>query len=201
MSSSLVSQAKNSSLNRKGMAEPYASVKLLPFDPHGWFYNGEWLHECMTRRAIKNVVEVGSWLGTSTRFMAERLPIDGKVYAVDTWEGSKEHRNDPRLPTLFQQFLSNTIHFELTDKIVPIRMHSLEAAVGLAIAADLIYIDASHETEDVFADVMHWHPHLAQNGLICGDDWNYKSVQHAVLDAAFQLKAVVRFEGKFWWFE
>jgi hypothetical protein len=139
--------------NTKIIPEPYCSITELPFDNQGWFSNQKQIEACIKKIKPKTVIEVGSWLGLSTRFIAERLPQKSKLYAVDTWRGSpgeELHMQDPRLPHLFQLFLSNVRHARLTDVIVPIRMDSLEASEELNVHADMIYIDASHETESVY---------------------------------------------------
>ena len=186
------------------MPEPYSSIKSLPFDGHGWFGNEEPLLALMTNRAPRVAIEVGSWLGCSTRFIASHLPEGGKLYAVDTWRGSPGevvHMEDPRLPNLYQLFLSNVKHAGLTEVIVPMRMRSLEASRALAIQADLIYLDASHETENVYQDIIAWHPHLSPGGVLCGDDWSWPSVRKGVNKAADELKCQVLTAQNFWWFE
>jgi predicted O-methyltransferase YrrM len=42
---------------------------------------------------IKTVIEVGTWMGGSTRHIAELLPEDGIVYGIDTFAGSKAEKN------------------------------------------------------------------------------------------------------------
>lgn len=183
------------------LKEPYASVKLLPFDGHGWFYNATQLASCIAFNNVKTVIEVGCWLGLSTRFIASQLGEGGLVYAVDTWLGSldeKEHREDQRRKILYEQFLSNTIHAGLTDKIIPLRMSSLEASQKKSMIADLIYIDASHKEEDVFNDIIAWYPHLNTGGILCGDDWSWDSVQKGVIRAAKKLKRKIFFINEFW---
>lgn len=179
--------------------EPYRSIKDLPYNNHGWFNNRNFFEEWFVVRSANTIIEVGSWLGKSTCFLAQNLPEGGKLYAVDTWLGSVEHANDPRVPTLFQQFCSNVKHEKLTHKIVPIRMKSLEAAAALNIMADLIYIDASHEEQDVYEDIMAWSSHLAPNGFMCGDDWNWDSVKRGVLRAALDLGVQAHHQLNFWW--
>ena len=184
--------------------EPYRSVMDLPFDPQGWFGHAEVLHNIITTRPIKTVVEIGSWLGASTRFIAETLPPDGVVYAVDTWCGSPNepgHMQDPRLHHLYQLFLSNVKHAGLTHKIVPIRMSSLEAANGINVRADLIYIDGAHDTVSVINDIFGWNGHLAEGGMMCGDDWLWESVRIGVIHAAPHVNKTVRASGNFWWYE
>lgn len=186
------------------LPEPYQSNVDLPFDGHGWFMNAEQLQVQLSKKPAKVVIEVGSWLGCSTRFIASAIPDGGVVYAVDTWLGSSDeslHLQDPRLPYLYQQFLSNVKHAGLTSKIIPVRMRSLEAASGINVKADLIYIDAGHDTASVFQDIMAWYPHLNQGGIMCGDDWGWLTVQSAVIMGANQLGKRVCASGNFWWYE
>lgn len=188
----------------QNMPEPYCSIQILPFDDHGWFVNSSQIDEIMQERNIHNVIEIGAWLGMSTRYIASRLPADGKLYTIDTWAGSTTedlHKSDMRLPYLYQLFLSNVIHANLTNRIVPIRMHSLEAAQALNIQADMLYLDGSHETEDVYQDIIAWNKHLKPNGLLCGDDWSWGSVRLGVNKAAAELNRNVRFDNNFWFFE
>ena len=183
------------------LVEPYNSIQVLPMDQHGWFLNGRQLEACIREKPCTVVIEIGSWLGASTRFLAQQLGDQGKVYAVDTWLGSpteKLHMKDKRLPYLYQSFLSNVIHAGLTHKIVPVRMSSLEASKALNIMADLIYIDASHEEMAVYEDILAWKPHLKQEGILCGDDWSWESVRKGVERAARQLNLRILPDGNFW---
>jgi hypothetical protein len=79
-------------------------------------------------------------------------------------------------------------------------MESVEAAEALNVQADLIYIDAAHDTENVTKDILAWYPHLKENGFMCGDDWRWPSVQVAVTDCAQRLNKQVGCQGTFWWF-
>lgn len=194
------------SAENQQLCEPYASIRDLPFDGHGWFANQEPLKYLLQMKSAKTIIEVGSWLGLSTRFLAENQVPEGKVYAVDTWRGPE---NEPyymyeqahRLPHLYQQFLSNVKHAKLTHKIIPVRMSSLEAAEALDVQADLIYIDASHDTKSVLEDIFAWNNHLIEGGYLCGDDWLWPTVQVAVCQAAAILNKKVGIAGNFWWFE
>jgi predicted O-methyltransferase YrrM len=186
------------------MPEPYRSINDLPFDGHGWFGNDKQLLPLIETYQPMTVIEIGSWLGCSTRFIAENIPQGGKIYAVDTWAGSPEeevHMKDPRLPHLYQLFLSNIRQAGFTDIIIPVRMKSLEAAKALNVQADLIYLDAAHDTASVYNDIFAWYPHLAPGGLMCGDDWLWKSVRKAVEKAAKELNQKIYSEGNFWRFD
>lgn len=183
--------------------DPYRSITVLPFDGEGWFSlaNRAKLEEFIQAFNPSVAIEVGAWLGCSTRFIASKMQDKAKVYAVDTWLGSIEHQQDPRLPFLYQQFLSNVIHTGLTDKIIPIRMRSLEASQALNVQADLIYIDAAHDTESVKQDILVWYPHLTQDGILCGDDWGWATVRAGVVQAAQALGLQIFAVDNFWWLE
>ena len=186
----------------------YDSIKTLPYINHGWFTdeNKKYLIQFIEQLQPKIVVEIGSWLGLSTIEMASRLKNDSHLFAIDTWRGSIEHEQNPEwksfLPTLFQQFLSNVKHKGLTHIIIPIRMDSLEAAQALDVAPQLVYIDASHDEESVFNDIINWYPKIAQGGICCGDDWQWAAVCKGVERAARALDIKTVHHGDvFWYFD
>ncbi|MFA6916657.1 MAG: class I SAM-dependent methyltransferase [Parachlamydiales bacterium] len=191
------------SLTAEEIPEPYASTNDLPFDGHGWFMNGDYIAATMSLYNPVIAIEVGAWLGSSTRFIAERLPAGGKLYAIDTWRGSPNeplHLRDPRMPYLYQLFLSNVKHANLTNVIIPVRMESLEASKAMNVQADFIYIDASHDETNVYNDILAWYPHVKEGGVMCGDDWGWVSVQRGVIRAANHLGKTVWGHGNFWRF-
>jgi hypothetical protein len=156
---------------------PYSEInELLPFDDHGWYSNANEIEKLITKYQPKVIVEIGSWMGKSTRHMASIIAPEGKVYAIDHWLGSEEHQPGmsawhPNLDKLYEQFLSNVIHEELTHKIIPLRMSSLEAAKSLSVDVDLVYIDAAHDFASVYSDLKAWFPFVKNHGILCGDDW------------------------------
>jgi predicted O-methyltransferase YrrM len=167
------------------------------------FCNANGLKSLLEQVNPKIVIEVGSWLGASAIFMAEKTASSTKLYTIDTWLGSPELQQNPEfaqlLPDLYQQFLSNVIHANMFNKIIPIRMSSLEAATALNVKADLIYIDADHATESVVADILAWWPHLVADGVLCGDDWGWESVRKALEIVTPQLNLIIKHEDNFWW--
>lgn len=190
---------------------PYESIQTLrPFVDEGWYYNATQLHNLISKYQVKTILEVGSWFGKSTVDLARRLPEDGKIYAVDHWLGSDENQEgqphySPHLPYLYEQFLSNIIHAGLTDKVIPIRMNSCDAARSTEIPSelDLIYIDASHDTESVYQDLCLWFPRVKEKGVLCGDDWACPSVRLAVerfaKEEGLKISAVCTGHGGNFW--
>lgn len=172
--------------------EVYNTTEVLPFEPHGWYGHHEIFTEWITKKRIKIAIEIGSWLGASTRDIAKLLPRHGVVFAVDTWKGSIEHQpgqhfTHPAIGYLFQQFISNVIHENLERKIIPVRLSSVEAAESLkplGIRADFIYIDGAHDYDSVIADIRAWYPYLRKDGIFCGDDYTTPGVAQAVHEFA-----------------
>jgi SAM-dependent methyltransferase len=182
----------------EGTKSPFSIETVLPLNLWGWLNesNKVILPQLLKSCEAKVAVELGSWLGAFTAFIAENLDEAGIVYAVDVWDETPECAEALNLPreeldiffsTLYQQFLSNMIHLHLTNKVVPIRSTTLHAAELLPIEPDLIYVDASHKTADVYNDIKAWHKKLRVGGIMCGDDWGWPSVQVAVLKIAQEL--------------
>jgi predicted O-methyltransferase YrrM len=184
---------------------PYDTVDLLPFNPQGWYANAAPMEKLIQEKQPKIVVEVGSWLGLSTRHIAKTIADDGVVYAIDHWLGSPNEDNSPfDLANLYRQFLSNVIHQNLTHKIIPVRMSSLEASRTLDVQPDLIYLDATHDFYSVYQDLCLWFPFVKGHGVLCGDDylWGHDlPVQRAVHLFAQLRDLVVHHEGWFWFLE
>ena len=197
------------SFDLKNLPEPYCQLQqLFPFNNHGWYENKKHtIEKLFKHNNISTAIEVGSWLGQSTRHIASLLPNDGYLYAVDTWKGSIEHEINPEwkifLPTLYEQFLSNVIHAQLTSKIIPVKMTSLQAADFLKSekgSIDFIYLDAAHDKESVLADLEAYYQFIENGkGILCGDDWIwFPSVQLAVIDFAKQYNLSIYHDGETW---
>lgn len=166
----------------------YRISKILPMDfKEIWYSNAYEIEKIFNQKKIQSVVEVGSWLGYSTSHFGKLVGKDGVVYAIDHWKGSSEHHDSEIwsqcLPSLYDQFISNMIHKRLYRVVRPLKMSSLEGALIFKQKnelIDLIYIDASHDTESVLEDLNAWFPVVKGRGILCGDDWGCSSVRIAV---------------------
>lgn len=163
-------------------------------DPHGWFLpqNAEVLSSLLSDNT-KTVIELGSWLGQSTRHILS-CAGNARVYAIDTWMGGPEHQGpngacNEKLPTLYETFLINCWGFK--DRLYPLRMTTLEGLDlihSAGVVPDLIYVDADHTYESVIADIDKSLT-LFPNAQIVGDDWGWGAeanfpVQRAAKDMA-----------------
>lgn len=169
------------------------------------------------------IVEVGSWKGLSTSTMAricrERGFHDACIICVDTWLGAPEFwtwgRTDPTRgvslnlshgwPTVFYTFTKNMKALGFDSCVAPFPISSVQGAAVLAsqgVAADVIYVDASHEYEAVMLDLEAYYPLLKQGGTMIGDDFccNWPGVMRAVNEFAAEHGLHVTVDGVVWSF-
>lgn len=154
-----------------------------------------WLSEQASRHYA--IVEIGSWQGRTTVALADNTP--GSVTAVDTWKGSVEHQKAlAKQPQdwLYEQFLK---HVAGRANVRAIRQPSLEAAASIGETFDMIFIDASHDYENVKADILAWRPLLRKGGLFCGHDFDAGRV--GVVKAVSELVSNVRLVAGSIWME
>ena len=152
----------------------------------GWLHNdaGSFLYQLARFHApIPTVVELGSWKGRSTSWLASGMKDrgEGLVYAVDTWQGTPGEMAHEQLlkdydpDQLFNEFLGNMKQLELHEWVTPIRMDTLSAAKHWIqelpdMQIGVLFIDAGHEYEQVLHDFESWSPMVAKNGFIVFDD-------------------------------
>jgi predicted O-methyltransferase YrrM len=182
------------------LAEAHAWPKQRPEDAapgqeQGWLGEGT---EVMLSRVLSPathlVVELGAWLGLSTRFIASHAP-NAVVVSVDHWKGSPEHLNDPRyqrlLPRLFETFQARC--WDYRERIVPLRVSSLDGLRAVAEAGlqpDVVYVDAEHSFEAVSAELA-LARRLFPRAVLTGDDYDWTGVRDAVIDFARRQGMVV----------
>lgn len=177
----------------------------LEYDDQGWGGNHPIFRELIKLTRPKLIVEIGTWKGRSAMHMAECLEAEGltdsRIICIDTWLGAEEFidkpDDDPKrglmrrmgYPQIYYQFLSNVDYRALGKYIVPLPQPS---SIGLrylrnkGLKADLIYIDGSHEYEDVRDDLDKSNYLLNRGGIVFGDDYceYWQGVVNAVEDWA-----------------
>jgi predicted O-methyltransferase YrrM len=113
------------------------------------------------------IVEIGSWKGRSTTWLASGARLAGqRVYAIDPHRGSRE---DPAVDTL-EEFLGNLARNGLADVVEPMIMTSEEAAARIAGPIELLFIDGDHSYEAVRRDAELWLPRMMDGGTVMFHD-------------------------------
>lgn len=170
-----------------------------PDDASGWGSDSPAFGELIKKHHPERIIEVGTWKGGSALTLAshlERLGLDSEIICVDTWLGALEMwtdlEDDKRhgslnlrngYPTLYYTFLGNVVRAGHQERITPFPVPSVTAAQWCAlrgVKADLIYIDGSHEEDDVYQDLVSWWDLVRDGGVLFGDDWAWDGVRLAV---------------------
>lgn len=144
-------------------------------------------------------VEVGSYKGRSSAYMAVEIALSGKNIrfdCVDTWEGSEEHQAgelfedaDVVNNRLYDVFLKNME--PVKDYYTPVRATSLEAAkLYEDNSLDMVFIDAAHDYENVLADIIAWSPKVKSDGIISGHDWHHPPIKQAVAETLGEVNSI-----------
>ena len=190
---------------------------LYPDDRHGWGGDSPAFRELITALRPALIIEVGTWKGASALEMADilkELGIPGRIICIDTWLGALEFwcdQSDPDrfgslklrhgFPTVYYQFLANVCHQGSQDCIIPFPQTSATGALWLrchGITSPLVYIDASHEEEDVFSDLVDYWEIVAPGGVLFGDDWSWDGVRLAVERFAARVSVPISFNADKW---
>lgn len=125
--------------------------------------------------ATQAVVEVGSFRGKSTAFLASgaRDGKDAKVFAVDAWDtpGNVTGRFGFADPTTFDVFEAQLRSVRLWSRVTPLKGFSKDVAAGwTGPAIGLLFIDADHQADNVRGDFDAWLPHLVKTARVAFDD-------------------------------
>ena len=110
-------------------------------------------------------VEIGSYIGASSVFIAKGLSKNSKLYCIDTWQNDAMTEGNW---DSYNEFLKNT--YPVKDKITIIRNKSIDASKTLNDEIDYIFIDGDHSYEGVKNDIDNWFPKLRSGGVIIMHD-------------------------------
>ena len=134
----------------------------------GWFdFQGLYYELAQKQEDGCKIIEIGSWFGASIFYLAQefknRNKLSTKLYAIDTWNYEKNS---------FEKFLNNMEEGKVHDMITPIKMSSIEASNQFEEESiDVVFIDSSHQYDDVLNDIKAWYPKVKKGGIIGGHDY------------------------------
>jgi predicted O-methyltransferase YrrM len=120
----------------------------------------------------KNVLEIGSWCGLSTVWMARKAKL---VVALDTFDG----RGTAYPRNTYEEFMSNIRRYEVEGKVMPLVSDSASILSSpsrfeeVEVYFDLVFIDGAHDLASIKTDFALAERVLDRDGLIAFHD--YKS--------------------------
>lgn len=155
---------------------------------HGWFdFQDIYTKAVETAANGAHFVEIGSWKGKSSAYMAVEIINSGKIIkfdCVDVWTGKGaigeyDEDLDVKHQTLYEAFQKNMA--PVNGYFSPVRMLSTDAVKKYEDESlDFIFIDGSHDYESVKEDIKNWLPKLKKGGLFAGHDYFHPDVNRAV---------------------
>jgi predicted O-methyltransferase YrrM len=139
--------------------------------------------------ANAQVIEVGSWMGASTCFIAGGLKGDGtKILAVDNFQGLstcgedaawyQRHFRKLGADSTLEIFRQNFAALGFTPRSDPVVSDSLAAAKKLEAqrgAIDFVFIDGDHSYDACRADIAAWTPFVKRGGVIAFHDFGSRA--------------------------
>lgn len=146
---------------------------------HGWMPDEElrWIAE--TASTKNNILELGAFLGRSTRAICDNT--NGFVTTVDLWT-QENNLLVADFSATFAQFKDNLK--EYIDKKLFLFKMSTDSAIEIlqdnGHKFDFIFIDACHEYDQVSKDIKGCLELLSPSGIISGHDFNWEGVEKAV---------------------
>lgn len=155
--------------------------------------------------ADAQVIEVGSWMGASTCFLAAGLKgVEAKIHAVDNFQGLSTcgedaawyNRHFKKLGSnsTLDIFNRNFAALGFSSRAEVVVSDSLAAAQQLAAkrgTIDLVFIDGDHSYEACQADIAAWSPFLKPGGVIAFHDFGSRA--SGVTQAIFEAVKAGRF--------
>ena len=163
-------------------------MKQTYFKIPGWFNYAEAYDQIVDQIPDDGkIVEIGSFLGRSTHYLATSLMNANKeqvkIYCVDTFEGSSEH-SPLKLPKDFLYMFKENLKFFIgREMVIPCQGRSDDKELINKFedeSIDYMMVDGAHEHEAVMEDIENWWPKLKKEGVMFGDDFNLEAVSLAV---------------------
>lgn len=177
-----------------------------PIPIAGWFgeENRRELARLIVEHNVKSVVEIGSFLGLSAVWFAQRVD---SVTCVDLWFEPANHETENNLVgtlrrwdlpnDFFPLFRDNVMRSGLWHKIRPVRGNS-HFVYGEVPFVDLAYIDGDHSYEGCKRDIEIYREKARV--VLCGDDYVERE-GFGVIEAVNELLPGHKSAGCFWWAE
>jgi predicted O-methyltransferase YrrM len=135
-------------------------------------------HLKILRRLVNNlkakgpIVELGSYKGRSAATLGlAAKQLGRKLHCIDPWQPYLDKKFMP-MEDIYKQFQGNMLAVGLTvdADFYCHRMTSTDA-IPLIKSASMVFVDASHQYEDVKIDFENWLPKVKTGGIFAAHDY------------------------------
>lgn len=185
---------RNAKGARLPIDDPWQEEPAVGKFMHGWFdHDNRAVLNAAFMTKPRNVLELGAWYGSSTRYILENCP-EAAVYSVDIWDDTLSWiQNDPVLGPMvnehpvYHTFLANMREYR--DRLFPMKMHSVAAMNllgGHGVEIDCVYLDSGHyyeETKEEIRTIKKRFP----NAFVCGDDYGRDDCRKGLNEVSEEL--------------
>jgi len=135
---------------------------------------------CLMQDAIGDVVEIGSWQGRSSSFLARAAEDskNGQFYAIDHFRGNSGKEGSyvvgkEDLSDLKGNFLDNIRKVGLQASVELLDMPNIEASLRFSPQQiRFLFIDGDHTAEGVSKDIELFFPKLCPGAIVVFDDFS-----------------------------
>jgi len=145
------------------------------------------------------IVEIGSYLGASSSFLAmglKQFSKGGILHCVDTWNNDAMD-NIPQ-KDVYNEFVSNIC--ELVDVIQAHRGYSQDIAATCESSINMIFFDGNHSYEGTLRDWLSWKKYLSVGAVVVFHDWGWaEGVKKVILDEVHPNVSMFDTLPNMWW--
>ena len=158
----------------------------LPNMGEDWFTYLRLYKEMVSRFPTGSTfVELGAYKGKSISFLTVEVinsKKDINIFCVDSWDNkvfSDAGWGEGLGDAAYNTFIKNIE--PVKDKINYIKSVSWKASEQFEDkSVDFVFVDASHDYEDVVKDLEMWIPKIKDGGVLAGHDYFHKPIRDAV---------------------
>lgn len=137
-------------------------------------HRGVWLAALINDKGYSRVVEVGVWLGETSKILLENTRAE--LVLVDPYRSGDGYEEGQLYGGGDQRLLDEVCHHvrkSLHDlRVCFVRESSIDAARIVKGKFDVVFIDGLHTYEAVKEDIYAWLPLVRKGGVLAGHDYN-----------------------------
>jgi hypothetical protein len=133
------------------------------------------LIDILKNEEVTKFAEIGVWKSGTCKRILKNTPVIDEYWAIDSWEIELACSRTEKRRTTEKWFQMHRYCCELMMHFPQLKVVKLTSELASTIFPDayfdMIYIDANHSFENVYADIGYWLPKVREGGIISGHDY------------------------------